>query len=85
VSVNSRGAVCDQKTSKLLVPCGRIGGWPCECKGSLVKVREGMQRAQVESAGGGRTEGRADPGDSYPKISEWQEGHCHPPLTLILK
>jgi hypothetical protein len=35
------GTVCDQKTSRFSVPVGRIHGWTCGCKCSLLKVRKG--------------------------------------------
>jgi hypothetical protein len=55
-NVNSAGPVCDQKTSKFFVPCGRIHGRICWHKWSLLKVREGKYKRgawlyQVESGG----------------------------------
>jgi hypothetical protein len=54
--VNGGSVVCDQKTSKFLVPNGRIHGRTHGYKGSLLKVREGKYKrehdgAHLESAG----------------------------------
>jgi hypothetical protein len=54
--VNGTGAVCDQKTSKLFVLCGRIHDRTCGYKCSLLKIRKGKYKrehgeAQVESGG----------------------------------
>jgi hypothetical protein len=45
--------VCDQKTSKFFVPCGRIHDRTRGYQGSLLKVRDGKYKGevQVESEG----------------------------------